>query len=45
MISVGTVSNLRGRSIQYERNGGSWPLVYRLSEKAAPGSYAIGDKR
>ena len=44
MISVGTVGDLRGSSTQYERNGGAWPLVYLLSERAAQGSYAIWDK-
>ena len=35
---------LRGRWLQYERNEPSAPLVYRLSDKALPGSYALDDK-
>ena len=32
-ITTGSVGCLIGRSIQYERNGTSWPLVDRLSDK------------
>ena len=32
---------LRGRTLKYERNGGSAPLVYRLSGKALPSSHAL----
>jgi hypothetical protein len=34
MISIGRVVCLRGRSIQYERNDTSSPLVDLLSDKA-----------
>ena len=44
LLSNGCVSSLRGRWLQYERNELSAPLVDRLSDKAVPGSYALGDK-
>ena len=44
LLSNGCVSSLRGRWLQYERNELSAPLVDRLSDKALPGSYALGDK-
>lgn len=44
LLSNGSVSSLRGRWLQYERNELSAPLVDRLSDKALPGSYALGDK-
>ena len=44
VLSNGCVSSLRGRWLQYERNELSAPLVDRLSDKAVPGSYALGDK-
>ena len=43
-LPVGGVGRLRGRSAQYERNGGPRPLVYRLSGRAVPGSHAARDK-
>ena len=43
-LPAGGVGRLRGRYPQYERNGVPWPLVYRLSGRASPGSHAIGDK-
>ena len=33
-LSDGGGCHLRGRCPQYERNRASWPLAYRLSEKA-----------
>ena len=44
MLSVGGVGRLRGRCPQYERNRVPAPLVYRLSDRALPGSYAPADK-
>ena len=44
MLSVGGVGRLRGRCPQYERNRVPAPLVYRLSDRAMPGSYAPADK-
>ena len=43
-LSNGGGSSLRGWWLQYERNELSAPLVDRLSDKAVPGSYALGDK-
>jgi hypothetical protein len=31
-------------ALQYERNEGSGPLVYQLSDKAMLGSHALKDK-
>ncbi len=44
MLSTGGVGRLRGRLPQYERNREPRPLVYRLSYRAQPGSYAASDK-
>ena len=44
ILSVGDVDCLRGRSLEYERSEGSWPLVCHLSDKALLGSYAATDK-
>ncbi len=44
LISTGNVRCLKGRIFQYERNEGSRPLVYRISDKVKPGSYALEDK-
>ena len=43
-LPAGGVGRLRVWSAQYERNGGPRPLVYRLSDKAKPGSHAARDK-
>jgi hypothetical protein len=45
ILSTGFVGGLRERENQYERNILPAPLVYRLSDKASPGSYALTDKR
>ena len=45
ILSTGLVGRLRVRENQYERNILPAPLVYRLSDKASPGSYALTDKR
>ena len=44
MLSFGDVGRLRERCPQYERNRMPAPLVYRLSDRAEPGSYAPVDK-
>lgn len=44
LLSTGSVDYLKGRVTEYERNGDSAPLVYRLSDKALPSSYALRDK-
>ena len=44
ILSTGLVGGLRARENQYERNILPAPLVYRLSDKALPGSYALMDK-
>ena len=44
MLSFGGVECLRERWPQYERNGLPAPLVYRLFDRAEPGSYAPVDK-
>jgi hypothetical protein len=44
MLSTGGAGCLRGRLPQYERNREPRPLVYRLSYRAQPGSYAASDK-
>ena len=43
MLSVGGVGRLKERYPQYERNRVPAPLVYRLSDEALPGSYALAD--
>jgi hypothetical protein len=44
ILSIGYVGRLKARENQYERNILPAPLVYRLSDKASPGSYAPTDK-
>ena len=44
MLTTGGVRCLSGREFKYERNELSGPLVYRLSDRAVPGSYALRDK-
>lgn len=44
ILFTGSVGCLRGKCDQYERNIALWPLVYRLSDRATPGSYAALDK-
>ena len=44
LLSNGSVSSLRGRWLQYERNELSVPLVDQLSDRALLGSYALWDK-
>ncbi len=44
MLSIRSAGRLKGRSPQYERNRAPWPLVYRLSDRALPGSYAAANK-
>jgi hypothetical protein len=44
LISTGNVRCLRGRILQYERNEGSWPLVYRLSDKVRRAATPCVDK-
>lgn len=41
LLSNGSVSSLRGRWLQYERNELSVSLVDRLFDRALPGSYAL----
>jgi hypothetical protein len=45
ILSDRYVGRLMVRSHQYERNMRPAPLVYRLSDKASPGSHAPRDKR
>jgi len=44
ILSAGLVGRLRVKCGKYERNTALAPLVYRLSDRALPGSYAPTDK-
>ena len=44
ILSTWYVGGLRATENQYERNILRAPLVYRLSDKAPPGSHALTDK-
>ncbi len=43
-LPAGSKGCLRVGYPQYERNGIPRPLVYRLSDRASPGSHAVTDK-